>query len=76
LIAGFFYNAFEEQLLQSAYDELQFKKRIQLLLEAEKVVRDNKKAHKLTFFYQSQSPYTKQQNSIDTFGGLIYAYQF
>jgi hypothetical protein len=33
-------------------------------------------AHKLTFFYQSQSPYTTQQNSIDTFGGFIYAYQF
>ena len=33
-------------------------------------------AHKLTFFYQSQSPYTTQQNNIDTFGGLVYSYQF
>ena len=33
-------------------------------------------AHKLTFFYQSRSPYTKQSNSMETFGGLIYAYQF
>ena len=33
-------------------------------------------SHKLTFFYQSRSPYTKQSNSMETFGGLIYAYQF
>ena len=33
-------------------------------------------AHKLTLFYQSRSPYTKQSNSMETFGGLIYAYQF
>jgi len=33
-------------------------------------------AHKLTFFYQSRSPYTKKFNSMETFGGLIYAYQF
>jgi hypothetical protein len=33
-------------------------------------------AHKLTFFYQSRSPYTKQQDSIETFGGLIYSLQF
>jgi hypothetical protein len=33
-------------------------------------------AHKLTFFYQAQSPYTKQANTIETFGGLIYTYQF
>ena len=32
--------------------------------------------HKLTFFYQSRSPYTKQSNNIETLGGLIYAYQF
>ncbi len=33
-------------------------------------------AHKLTFFYQSRSPYTKQSNDMESFGGLIYAYQF
>jgi len=32
--------------------------------------------HKLTFFYQTQSPYTTQQKDIDTFGGLIYSVQF
>lgn len=33
-------------------------------------------AHKLTLFYESQSPYTTQQNKADIFGGLIYSYQF
>lgn len=33
-------------------------------------------AHKITLFYQSQSPYTYEQNRIDTFGGLLYAFQF
>jgi len=33
-------------------------------------------AHKLTFFYQTQSPYSKQENTIETFGGLIYSLQF
>jgi len=33
-------------------------------------------AHKLTYFYQSRSPYTKQSNSMETLGGLIYVYQF
>lgn len=32
--------------------------------------------NKLTFFYQSRSPYTKQQNTIESFGGLIYTIQF
>jgi len=33
-------------------------------------------AHKLTYFYQSRSPYTKQANKMAAFGGLIYSYQF
>jgi len=33
-------------------------------------------AHKFTFFYQSQSPYSKQQNSLDTFGGFSYSFEF
>ncbi|MGE4419751.1 MAG: lipid A deacylase LpxR family protein [Sulfurimonas sp.] len=33
-------------------------------------------AHKLTLFYQSQSPYTYEQNKINTFGGLMYSFQF
>lgn len=33
-------------------------------------------AHKVTFFYQTQSPYTNQQNKMDTFGGLMYSFQF
>ncbi len=33
-------------------------------------------AHKFTFFYQSQSPYSKQQNTIDTFGGFSYSFEF
>ncbi|MCD6432691.1 MAG: lipid A deacylase LpxR family protein [Sulfurimonas sp.] len=33
-------------------------------------------AHKITFFYQTQSPYTNQQTDMDIFGGLIYAFQF
>ncbi len=33
-------------------------------------------AHKFTFFYQSQSPYSKQQNSLDTFGGFSYSFMF
>ncbi|MEA2099737.1 MAG: lipid A deacylase LpxR family protein [Campylobacterota bacterium] len=32
--------------------------------------------HKITYFYQSQSPYTDQQNEINNFGGLLYSYQF
>ena len=33
-------------------------------------------AHKFTFFYQSQSPYSKEQNSFDTFGGFSYSFLF
>lgn len=33
-------------------------------------------AHKITFFYRTQSPYTNQQTDINVFGGLIYAFQF
>ncbi len=33
-------------------------------------------AHKITYFYQSQSPYTYAQDNPDTFGGLMYSYQF
>lgn len=33
-------------------------------------------SHKVSFFYQSQSPYTKEQKSTDVFGGFMYAYQF
>ena len=32
--------------------------------------------HKFTFLYQSHSPYTQEENKIDTFGGLVYSYQF
>lgn len=41
------YDALQEQLAQSAYDELPFEKRLQLLLEAEKTGRDNKKIQRL-----------------------------
>lgn len=41
------YDALQEQLAQSAYDELPFEKRLQLLLEAEKTSRDNKKIQRL-----------------------------
>jgi DNA replication protein DnaC len=42
-----FYNTLQEQLTQSAYDDLPFEKRVQLLLEAEKVSRDDKKLQRL-----------------------------
>jgi len=32
--------------------------------------------HKLTFFYQSQSPYTYKQDKLNKFGGFMYSYQF
>jgi DNA replication protein DnaC len=41
------YDALQEQLAQSAYDELPFEKRVQLLLEAQKVSNDNKKIKRL-----------------------------
>ncbi len=33
-------------------------------------------AHKMTYFYQSQSQYTYQQDNPDTFGGFMYSYTF
>ena len=33
-------------------------------------------AHKVTYFYQSQSQYTYQQDKPDTFGGFMYSYTF
>ena len=41
------YDALQEQLSQSAYDELPFEKRVQLLLEAQKVSNNNKKIKRL-----------------------------
>jgi len=32
--------------------------------------------HKFTFLYQSHSPYTQKNETIDTFGGFVYSYQF
>jgi len=32
--------------------------------------------HKFTIFYESQSPYTYEQNGGDTFGGVAYSFQF
>jgi hypothetical protein len=32
--------------------------------------------HKFSFLYQSHSPYTQEENRIDTFGGFVYSYQF
>ena len=32
--------------------------------------------HKITMFYQHQSPYTAKQNEINTLAGLLYSYQF
>jgi DNA replication protein DnaC len=42
-----FYETLQEQLQQHAYDDIPFEKRIQLLLEAEKTSRDNKKIIRL-----------------------------
>ena len=42
-----FYNAMQEQLINSAYDELPFEKRVQLLLEAELTYKENKKILRL-----------------------------
>jgi hypothetical protein len=33
-------------------------------------------AHKISFLYQSQSPYTQEEKRVDIFGGFIYSYQF
>ena len=32
--------------------------------------------HKITYFYQAQSPYTHEQKESDAFGGFTYSYQF
>lgn len=32
--------------------------------------------HKLSYFYQSQSPYTNQEKGINVYGSLLYSYQF
>lgn len=32
--------------------------------------------HKLSYFYQSQSPYIYEQKGADTYGSLMYSYQF
>jgi len=42
-----FYTAFLEQVAQPAYSELPFEKRVQMLLEAEEIDRDNKKFQRL-----------------------------
>jgi len=42
-----FYIAFLEQATQPAYSELPFEKRVQMLLEAEEIDRDNKKLQRL-----------------------------
>ena len=44
---GAFYTAFIDQETQSAYSELPFTKRVQMLLEAEEIERDNKKIQRL-----------------------------
>ena len=42
-----FYNAYVEQETQPAYSDLPFEKRVQMLLEAEELERDNKKIQRL-----------------------------
>ena len=32
--------------------------------------------HKFSFFYQGQTPFTKQDNSNNYFGGIVYSYKF
>lgn len=44
---GAFYSAFIEQQTQPAYSDLAFEKRVQILLEAEEIQRDNKKIQRL-----------------------------
>ena len=58
---GAFYEALQEQLAQRAYDELPFEKRLQLLLEAEKTSRDNKKIRRL----QSQAKLHEKSAAIE-----------
>jgi hypothetical protein len=33
-------------------------------------------AHKLSYFYQSQTPYTHEQTSADIYGSIMYSYKF
>jgi len=56
-----FYEALQEQLQQSAYDELPFEKRLGLLLEAEKTSRDNKRIQRL----QSQAKLHEKSAAIE-----------
>jgi len=55
------YEALQEQLAQSAYSELPFEKRLQLLLESEKTSRDNKKIKRL----QNQAKLHEKSASIE-----------
>ena len=56
-----FYNALQEQLINSAYDELPFEKRVQLLLEAEQTCKENKKILRL----QQQAKLHEKSASIE-----------
>jgi DNA replication protein DnaC len=56
-----FYNALQEQLINSAYDELPFEKRVQLLLEAELTCKENKKIIRL----QQQAKLHEKSASIE-----------
>jgi DNA replication protein DnaC len=56
-----FYNAMQEQLINSAYDELPFEKRVQLLLEAELTYKENKKILRL----QQQAKLHEKSASIE-----------
>ncbi len=56
-----FYNALQEQLINSAYDELPFEKRVQLLLEAELTCKENKKILRL----QQQAKLHEKSASIE-----------
>lgn len=42
-----FYNAYEEQRINSAYDDMPFEKRVQMLLMAEQTLRQNRKIERL-----------------------------
>ena len=56
-----FYNAMQEQLINSAYDELPFEKRVHLLLEAELTYKENKKILRL----QQQAKLHEKSASIE-----------
>ena len=55
------YGALQEQLINSAYDELPFEKRVQLLLEAELTYKENKKILRL----QQQAKLHEKSASIE-----------